>query len=520
MKLPILALTAIFLSAPTFANAQKEKPAAHAEAGIDWYKGDVDAAFSYAKKHNKPLFLYWGAVWCPPCNQVKATVFNRQGFIDRSRFFVPVHLDGDSPSAQKLGARFKVRGYPTMILFSPDGNEITRLPGEVDSARYLQVLELGMNAGHSVKDTLRVALADGSKLTADDWRLLAYYSWDTDEQQMLSAKELPTTLQKLAAICPPGDTATHLALSALVAAANAAPENAPVIDKAAAIKLLTTVLGDARIARDNADILTNYSGKIAPLVTDAKSEARSQLIKIWNLALERLTNDNTLSKADRLAAVDAKVALARLESPQGPLAPALLQEVRQRVAAADKATTDIYERQSVISNAADVLADADLIDESDVLLKAELKRSHSPYYFMTDLAINAKKRGDNKAALDWFEQAYGAAKGPATRLQWGSTYLGNLLELAPDDEKRIEKTANTIISELGDTQNAFYERNRGRLEKLGHQFEVWNTLGQHDAVFQKVHQQLNGVCAKLPDNDPQRAACLGVLEPAKAPVKS
>ncbi len=71
------------------------------------------------QKHNQPLFLYWGAVWCPPCNQVKATVFNRQGFIARSRFFVPVHLDGDSPSAQKLGARFKVRGYPTMILFRP-----------------------------------------------------------------------------------------------------------------------------------------------------------------------------------------------------------------------------------------------------------------------------------------------------------------------------------------------------------------------------------------------------------------
>jgi len=73
--------------------------AAHGE-GIAWRKGDVDAAFVQAKADRKPLFLYWGAVWCPPCNQVKATLFNRQDFIDRSSHFIPVYIDGDSPGAQ------------------------------------------------------------------------------------------------------------------------------------------------------------------------------------------------------------------------------------------------------------------------------------------------------------------------------------------------------------------------------------------------------------------------------------
>jgi thioredoxin-related protein len=519
MKIRTFALAALMLGCSLAASAtadkavQKstEKAATHAEDGIDWFKGDADAAFAYAKKHNKPLFLYWGAVWCPPCNQVKATVFNRQGFIERSRFFVPVHIDGDSPGAQKLGARFKVRGYPTMILFQPDGSEITRLPGEVDSERYLQVLELGMNAGHSVKDTLRVALADGSKLTADDWRLLAYYSWDTDEQQMINPKELPATLQKLAAACPPGDTAIHLGLSALVAAATAEPADAPATDKAAANALLLRVLGDARLARDNMDILTNYAGEIASYVTAAGSPERLKLDATFGAALEKLADDVTLSKADRLSAIDAKVALARLDTPQGALAPALLDEVKQRVAAADKATTDPYERQSVISNAGHALSDAGLIAESDTLLKAELKRSHSPYYFMLSLAANAKKRGDNADALNWYEQAYSAAKGPATRLQWGANYLTNLIELAPDDDRRIEKTADSIIGELAGTQNAFYERNRTALEKIGHKMTAWNSGGKHDAVFQHVHQEFHGVCDKLPVNDPQKATCQAVM---------
>src|SRR5213075_1107692 len=46
--------------------------AMHADApGIAWFDGDVNAAFSAAKTSNKPVLLYWGAQWCPPCKQLK-----------------------------------------------------------------------------------------------------------------------------------------------------------------------------------------------------------------------------------------------------------------------------------------------------------------------------------------------------------------------------------------------------------------------------------------------------------------
>ena len=104
---------------------------------------DVDRAFALARAQNKPVLLYWGATWCPPCNQLKATLFNRQDFAAQSRNFVAVHVDGDRPGAQKLGQRFKVSGYPTVVLFKADGSEITRLPGEVDPAQMMTVLQLG-----------------------------------------------------------------------------------------------------------------------------------------------------------------------------------------------------------------------------------------------------------------------------------------------------------------------------------------------------------------------------------------
>src|SRR3954452_18048339 len=177
-----LPATAATTAPPTAA----AKPAAeHGEAGIAWRQAandaEVDAAFASARSANKPVFVYWGAKWCPPCNQVKATLFNRQDFIERSRAFVPVYVDGDSPGAQKLGARFKVSGYPTMVLFNPQGAELTRLPGEVDAIRYTQVLTLGMNAQRPVAEVLAQAKSGGQGLEPNDWRLLAFYSWDTDQ---------------------------------------------------------------------------------------------------------------------------------------------------------------------------------------------------------------------------------------------------------------------------------------------------------------------------------------------------
>jgi len=493
-------------------------PVAH--AGIAWVKpdgGSVEAIFARAKADNKPVFLYWGAVWCPPCNQIKATVFNRPDFVERSKGFIPVYLDGDTPGAQKLGTQFKVRGYPTTILFKPDGTELTRLPGEVDANQYMQVLKLGMDASQPIKETLAAALAapkDGSAvLSSDAWRLLAYYAWDTDDAQLLAPKDLAPTVLQLAQKCPPQyeEAAARLALRAIVMAAQ---EKASSLDKVQALARVQKVLADAPTARENGDILSNYANDIVTVLTAAGSTERGQLVDALNTALDRLSSDLALSKADQLGAVQAKVALALMDKPKSAKPDVSADLVAQAQAAADKAdktSTDKYERQAVIPSVAHLLSDVGLIDASDAMLKAELPKAVSPYYHMLVLASNAKLRGDKAASLDWAEKAYAGSMGPATRLQWGSGYVQKLIDLAPQDSARIEKAAAQVIGELDAAPETFYERNRRSLEKMGQQLNTWNAGGKHAAVVQKLSAQLNGICAKLPDADSARGACTGVF---------
>lgn len=488
---------------------------------------DVERALAQAKAQNKPLLLYWGATWCPPCNQLKATLFPRQEFAALARSFVAVHVDGDRPGAQAVGRRFGVSGYPTVLILGPDGSERMRLPGEAAPEQVLALMQQGLAGGRTAKAVLADAQA-GKPLAAGEWRMLAFYSWETDDGRLVPRAETPATLGRLANAARAAgssadlETQTRLLLKALAVSGEENKAGLAVDD--ALRDRVAKLVADPAAARPHGDVIGNHGADLvralAPAGAAAETLPGSPLGQAMDAALKRMTADATLSRGDRLSALASRVELARLGQPKDTkapkLPPALVAEVREQVARDDREITDGYERQAVITAGAWVLTQAGLWADSDAMLKANLAKSHSAYYLMSQLGGNAKNQGRNAEALDWYRQAWEKSQGPATRLQWGAGYLGALVELAPADAATIEKTAAALLAEAAKDKAAFEGRSLRSLQRMGQRLAGWNEGGSQAPAMRRLQAQLDGVCRTVPEADGRRSACRALLAPKPA----
>ncbi|MCZ6715450.1 MAG: thioredoxin family protein [Gammaproteobacteria bacterium] len=488
---------------------------------IQWFEGSIDEAFATAKRQDKPIFLYWGADWCPPCNQIQATIFNRQKFVVKSSLFVPVYLDGDTANAQRVGEEFGVMGYPTMILFSPQGEEVTRIPGGIDIQRYINVLDLAMSKIEPVARIVHRLSIRGAPLRRKEFRLLAYYSWEQDNERVLTRFNKLELFEILSSTCPPTlvEACSRIDSEYLTTIADAMTDvEKPFVPnddlKNVALKKLRAVLQNKKLVRANLEFVLHSSADMARAFTDSQSPRRASLLGLWGQALKVVAADPQISVMERLYTSRGRIRMARIDDPDKPLSPEFQKRIADHVDWADQRAITSYERQAVINAAWNILSEAGMDEKATELLTLEIEKSHSPFYFMLDLAELAARAGKTDEAVDWLRRAYDESSGSATRFQWGYNYLVGLLELVPTKTSLIENEAIRVFDELDGQGNAFYQRTKDRLGRLDGRFREWNADGKYNKSIRLIRTKMQSICSSIPETDESRMTCDSFLAEA------
>ena len=477
---------------------------------INWFTGSVDEAFSIAKQQNKPLFFYWGAVWCPPCQEIKHTVFEHPKFISQSELFVPVYLDGDTEQAQLVGEQFAVQGYPTMIVFNSAGEEITRIPGGIDTRRYLDVLSLSLARDKNMDLLIEQAINVPESLTGDELTLLAFYSWGQDNVTINDDQSL--SLLKSLAFLPGAENQlaiSRLLLSYLSKQIDLERDDLSGDQKQDVLLRVHNLLAEPDSVLANVDYLSFYSAEIVNLLTLTQGD-RDLLVQQWIESLSKQRVNPVLSSAERLGTWLAPIDLYWLQNPQQQSLPAdLAAAIESEVQELDGLTKGDA-RQSVINRAGNVLRAAGLYPQAKKLITKELMISQSPYYFMSSLAEIAEETEDFAGIIEWREKAYRAATGKATRFQWGVEYVSALIQYQPQATEVIADTASSLFDNLDQGSDVFSGRNYGRLKTLLANLKQWQAQARDQTLVRFV-ARLQSFCDQTDRESRQYQQCSSLL---------
>ncbi len=483
--------------------------------GIDWFDGTVDEALAVAAESGKPVYLYWGAEWCPPCHAIAATVFKSPEFIERSKLFIPLYLDGDDENAQAEGERFGVIGYPTMIVLDADGSELTRIPSGIDIRAYANILDLTLSNSSSAGDVTASLMAGETALSSDDCSLLAYNSWGQDTS-ILVEHDAVDAFRRMYDACPDDLNAERSILyvnwlDAAMDAADAEDDPRPLTEdeRTEALSMLQSIVDDHALVQANIFAVLIDGARFTAALTEPDSDERAALTERFYSAYDAIMADESVYKRERIYTVLGKILFERIDDEEAELSAGLQQEIKDMAAWADASTPSVYERQPIVNAVANVLAEAGMDDVAMPMLLAEVERSMQGYYFMPDIADIEQRAGNYDEAIDWLRRAYDESKGPATRFQWGNYYLTGLLEMTPDDTDLIRSTTVGLIEEL-QTSGGFFQRPKRQLKSLEGKLITWGEDNGGQATLDSIRESVLAICKQADES------CTTFLQEAEA----
>jgi thioredoxin-related protein len=115
-------------------------------AGMTWSRS-LDKSIVAAQEENKPVIIYFWAIWCQYCAKFQTDTLGNpevKDILQKDYVLVAMDLDVDRDVTNKYGV-----SYPPYVIFlDGKGNILQRVPGAVDAATLLPIVK-------EVRDSVR-----------------------------------------------------------------------------------------------------------------------------------------------------------------------------------------------------------------------------------------------------------------------------------------------------------------------------------------------------------------------------
>ncbi len=134
----LLLIPAIYYGSIVYGNMKGSHSSTNPKKNENVWMTDDKAAFKKASQENKPLFVDFYADWCLPCLEMEKNAFSKpevQTYLTQNFIPLKINCTEETPQCNQMVDRYKVIGWPTMIILDSKGNLLKKYVGESWNAK-------------------------------------------------------------------------------------------------------------------------------------------------------------------------------------------------------------------------------------------------------------------------------------------------------------------------------------------------------------------------------------------------
>ncbi len=183
----LLSITVILLLAVSFLQAGDNTTIMIGKTRWLTEKNSFKDVVLKAKKEKKHILAVFSATWCGPCKRLKKNLFKAPEFSKAADKLILLYVEQTTKEGKKYNSMFKIRAFPTLKLFSPEGKFMDTIKQVMSVDKFMEQIDSAISGNN-----ITTIKADMEKNPKDRKLIMKYVkklSWAEKDKKLTYMKK-------------------------------------------------------------------------------------------------------------------------------------------------------------------------------------------------------------------------------------------------------------------------------------------------------------------------------------------